>query len=69
MIAPEFEDMTERDQVERKEKLKSMWAQNEAIVEHFERRLEAMAGKALVVCMSRRICGERRAPIQLAPRR
>ncbi len=26
------------------------------IVEHFERRLEAMDGKAMVVCMSRRIC-------------
>jgi len=28
------------------------------IVEHFEKRLEAMDGKALVVCMSRRICVE-----------
>src|SRR5690606_11084951 len=28
------------------------------IVEHFERRLEAMDGKAMVVCMSRRICVE-----------
>jgi type I restriction enzyme R subunit len=26
------------------------------IVEHFERRCEAMEGKAMVVCMSRRIC-------------
>ena len=26
------------------------------IVEHFETRLEAMDGKAMVVCMSRRIC-------------
>ncbi|MCV4608096.1 hypothetical protein OFB74_34870, partial [Escherichia coli] len=26
------------------------------IVEHFERRLEAMDGKAMIVCMSRRIC-------------
>ncbi len=26
------------------------------LVEHFERRLEAMDGKAMVVCMSRRIC-------------
>ena len=26
------------------------------IVEHFETRLEAMSGKAMVVCMSRRIC-------------
>jgi type I restriction enzyme, R subunit len=28
----------------------------EDLVEHFERRLEAMDGKAMVVCMSRRIC-------------
>ncbi len=28
------------------------------IVEHFERQLEAMDGKAMVVCMSRRICVE-----------
>jgi type I restriction enzyme R subunit len=27
-------------------------------VEHFERRLEAMEGKAMIVCMSRRICVE-----------
>ena len=26
------------------------------IVDHFERRLEAMDGKAMIVCMSRRIC-------------
>jgi len=26
------------------------------LVEHFERRLEAMDGEAMVVCMSRRIC-------------
>ena len=28
----------------------------EDLVDHFERRLEAMDGKAMVVCMSRRIC-------------
>jgi type I site-specific restriction-modification system R (restriction) subunit len=28
----------------------------EDLVEHFDRRLEAMDGKAMVVCMSRRIC-------------
>ena len=26
------------------------------LVEHFEERLEALDGKAMVVCMSRRIC-------------
>ncbi len=71
-IDPEFEEATEGEEVERKEKLKTKWAQLEAIVgsekrlklvardivEHFERRLEAIEGKALIVCMSRRICVE-----------
>ena len=71
-IDPEFEEVTEGEEVERKEKLKTKWAQLEAvvgaekrlklvaqdIVEHFEQRLEAMDGKAMVVCMSRRICVE-----------
>jgi type I restriction enzyme, R subunit len=68
----DFEEATEGEEVERKEKLKSKWAQLEAvvgaekrlalvardIVEHFAKRLEAMDGKAMVVCMSRRICVE-----------
>ena len=71
-IDSDFEEATEGEEVERKEKLKSKWAQLEAvvgaekrveivaqdIVEHFERRREAMDGKAMVVCMSRRICVE-----------
>jgi type I restriction enzyme R subunit len=71
-IDPGFEEATEGEEVERKEKLKTKWAQLEAvvgaekrlelvakdIVEHFEKRLEAMDGKAMVVCMSRRICVE-----------
>jgi type I restriction enzyme R subunit len=71
-IDPEFEEVTEGEEVEHKEKLKSKWAQLEAIVgsekrlkliardilEHFDQRLEAMDGKAMVVCMSRRICVE-----------
>jgi type I restriction enzyme R subunit len=71
-IDPDFEEATEGEEVERKEKLKSKWAQLEAvvgaekrlalvaqdIVEHFEKRCEAMDGKAMVVCMSRRICVE-----------
>ena len=65
-----FEEVTEGEEVDRREKLKTKWAQLEAIVgaekrvalvardivEHFERRHEAMDGKAMVVCMSRRIC-------------
>jgi type I restriction enzyme R subunit len=71
-IDPEFEEATEGEEVERKEKLKTKWAQLEAVVGsqkrlevvvrdialHFEKRLEAMDGKAMVVCMSRRICVE-----------
>ncbi len=71
-IDPDFEEVTEGEEVERKEKLKTKWAQLEAvvgaekrlkiiaqdIVEHFEKRLEALDGKAMIVCMSRRICVE-----------
>ena len=71
-IDPEFEELTEGEEVERKEKLKTKWAQLEAIVgsenrvkiiardlvTHFEERLAAMDGKAMIVCMSRRICVE-----------
>ena len=66
----EFEELTEGEEEERKQKLKTKWAALEALagdpkrlkliakdlVEHYERRLEAMDGKAMVVCMSRRIC-------------
>ena len=69
-IDPDFEEATEGEEVERKEKLKTKWAQLEAvvgaphrlkliaqdIVSHFDRRLEAIDGKAMIVCMSRRIC-------------
>jgi len=69
-IDPDFEDVTEGEEVERKEKLKTKWAQLEAvagagprlrliardIVSHFDRRLEVIDGKAMIVCMSRRIC-------------
>ena len=65
-----FEEATEGEEVDRKEKLKTRWAQLEAIVGaekrvklvardivvHFDQRLEAMDGKAMIVCMSRRIC-------------
>ncbi len=65
-----FEEVTEGEEIDRREKLKTKWAQLEAIVgaekrvalvagdivEHFESRQEAMDGKAMVVCMSRRIC-------------
>ena len=68
----EFEEVTEGEEVEHKERLKTKWAQLEALVgtekrlnliaedlvKHFETRLEAMDGKAMIVCMSRRICVE-----------
>src|SRR2546427_1016781 len=71
-IDPKFEEVTEGEEVERKEKLKSKWAQLEAVVgsenrieviardlvEHLENRLASMDGKGMVVCMSRRICVE-----------
>ncbi|HOP08406.1 MAG TPA: type I restriction endonuclease subunit R [candidate division Zixibacteria bacterium] len=70
LLDEEFEEATEGEEIERKEKLKTKWAALEAIVgaekrvkliagdlvEHYEGRLEALDGKAMVVCMSRRIC-------------
>ena len=72
LLDEEFEEATEGEEVDRKEKLKTKWAQLEALVgtekrlkliaedlvRHFETRLEAMDGKAMIVCMSRRICVE-----------
>jgi len=71
-IDPEFEEVTEGEEVARKERLKTRWARLEAIVgaekrlaliardlvEHYERRCEALDGKAMVVVMSRRIAVE-----------
>jgi type I restriction enzyme R subunit len=71
-IDPNFEDVTEGEELATREKLKSKWAQLEAmvgspkrlslvaadIVQHFENRLAAMDGKGLIVAMSRRICVE-----------
>ena len=71
-IDADFEEATEGEEVEQKERLKTRWAQLEAIVgaeqrirliaedivEHYEQRLDAIEGKAMVVCMSRRICVE-----------
>ena len=65
----EFEEITEGEELTKKEKLKTKWAAREALVgdpkrialiaadlvAHFEKRVEAMDGKAMIVCMSRRI--------------
>ncbi|MCY3924577.1 MAG: type I restriction endonuclease subunit R, partial [bacterium] len=69
-IDEDFDEATEGEEIQRREQLKTRWAQLEAIVgadgrirqvagdivEHYSRRLEALEGKAMVVCMSRRIC-------------
>jgi type I restriction enzyme R subunit len=69
-IDPDFDEITEGEEVEVKERVKSRWAQFEAVVgterrvemvaedlvRHFEQRQEALDGKAMVVVMSRRIC-------------
>lgn len=68
----EFEEITEDRETDEKEKLKSKWAALEAVVgsakrirlvakdilKHWEQRCEVMEGKAMIVCMSRRICVE-----------
>jgi type I restriction enzyme R subunit len=65
----EFDEITEGEELTKKEKLKTKWAALEALVgdpkrialvaadlvAHFEKRVEAMEGKAMIVCMSRRI--------------
>ena len=69
-IDDDFEEVTEGEEIAGKEKLKTKWAALEALigtedhlarlakdlVEHFENRLSARDGKAMVVCMSRQIC-------------
>ncbi|MBK1827362.1 type I restriction endonuclease subunit R [Haloferula rosea] len=69
-IDSEFDEITEGEEFSKKEKLKTKWAALEALVgdpkrigliaadlvAHFEKRVEAMEGKAMIVCMSRRIC-------------
>lgn len=69
-IDREFEEVTEGEEVEGKERLKSKWARVERvagspkrieriardIVSHFEERTSVLEGKGMIVCMSRRIC-------------
>src|SRR6266404_4716861 len=71
-IDPNFEEVTEDAEESTKESLRRKWAQLEAmvgtdkriglvaedLVKHWEARDAAMEGKAMVVCMSRRICVE-----------
>jgi type I restriction enzyme R subunit len=69
-IDAEVEDLTEDQAASEQERLKRKWASVEALVgsdkrlalvaqdlvKHFEDRVAALDGKAMVVCMSRRIC-------------
>ncbi|GGC83043.1 DEAD/DEAH box helicase [Flavobacterium lutivivi] len=69
-VDAEFEELTESEELTERQKLKSKWARLEAIVgnehrleliandivKHFESRNEILDGKAMIVCMSRRIC-------------
>lgn len=71
-IDTEFEEITEGEEFSAKERLKSKWAALESlvgsekriklvaqdIVKHWEERQATMDGKAMIVCMSRRICVE-----------
>lgn len=71
-IDPEFEMVTEGEEIEGKEYLKSKWSRLEKVVgspdrikriakdilEHWESRESVLNGKAMIVCMSRRICIE-----------
>ena len=66
----EVAELTEEEAEGEQEKLKRKWANVEAVVgaekrlrlvakdlaEHFENRIVGMDGKAMIVCMSRRIC-------------
>ncbi len=69
-IDEDFEEVTEGEEIEHKERLKTKWARLEKIVgaenrikriaddivKHWENRLSVIDGKAMIVCMSRRIC-------------
>ncbi len=68
-IDPEFDAITTGEALQARERLKSRWSRLEAmvgtekrleqvaedIVRHFELRQEVLEGKAMIVCMSRRI--------------
>jgi type I restriction enzyme R subunit len=69
-VDKDFEDITEGEEEHVREQLRTKWAALEAVVgtetrlemvaedlvKHFEQRLDAIDGKAMIVCMSRRIC-------------
>lgn len=66
----QFEELTEAEELSNRQQLRAKWARLEAIVgnpnrlqkiaedlvNHFEQRNAVLEGKAMIVCMSRRIC-------------
>jgi type I restriction enzyme, R subunit len=71
-VDKEFEEVTEQQEEQIRERLKSKWGRLEAVVgtekrirevardiaDHFEERTRVLEGKGMIVCMSRRICVE-----------
>lgn len=71
-IDEQFEDLTEGEELTQRQQLRAKWSRLEAIVGnpnriqkiaedlviHFEQRNAVLDGKAMIVCMSRRICVE-----------
>lgn len=71
-IDQEFEEITEGQEESIRDKTRSKWSRLEAvvgspnrikklaedIVKHYEEKSKAIDGKAMIVCMSRRICAE-----------
>lgn len=69
-IDEQFEELTEGEEVSQRQQLRAKWTRLEAIVgnpnriqkiaedlvTHFEQRSAVLEGKAMIVCMSRRIC-------------
>jgi type I restriction enzyme R subunit len=68
-VDEQFEELTEAEEEPTRQKLKTTWAKLEALVgtprrlglvaadvlDHWDRRVEILDGKAMIVCMSRRI--------------
>jgi type I restriction enzyme R subunit len=71
-IDEQFEELTENEELSNRQQLRAKWTRIEAIVGnpnrirkiaedlvyHFEQRNAVLDGKAMIVCMSRRICVE-----------
>jgi type I restriction enzyme R subunit len=71
-IDEQFEEVTEGEELTQRQQLRAKWSRLEAIVgnpnrikkiaedlvNHFEQRNAVLDGKAMIVCMSRRICVE-----------